>query len=140
MTIIDWNRHGRGWRHFRETEFPKSSKRRSVDLLIGCDYPEHSIALEERIGNPGEPIARRTSLGWTCVGRISSSSPSVSTQVTHICCRSACSSLAELNEQLRASWSLDSIGIIRKEGDESTPGEKIAVEKAESSRRFLGDR
>ena len=48
--------------------------------------------------------------------------------------------MAELNEQLRVSWSLDSNGIIRKEGDEWTPEEKIAVEKAESSRRFRGDR
>ncbi|XP_067676275.1 uncharacterized protein [Haliotis asinina] len=40
------------------------------DLLIGMDYLELHRSYQDIIGKEGDPIARLTPLGWTCVGRI----------------------------------------------------------------------
>lgn len=39
-----------------------------VDVLIGIDCADLHYALEEIRGRPGEPVARLTPLGWTCIG------------------------------------------------------------------------
>ena len=42
-------------------------------MLIGLDYLELHISLREVYGKPGNPIARLTPLGWTCIGYFSDS-------------------------------------------------------------------
>lgn len=39
-----------------------------VDLLIGADQADLLYSLEDVRGKPGEPIARLTPLGLTCIG------------------------------------------------------------------------
>ena len=39
-----------------------------MDMLIGVDYTELQASYEDRIGGPGEPVAKLTALGWTCIG------------------------------------------------------------------------
>ena len=41
-----------------------------MKVLIGLDHPELHQSLEEKVGNKHDPIARRTRLGWTVVGRV----------------------------------------------------------------------
>ena len=41
-------------------------------MLIGLDCAGLNFALQEVIGRPGQPIARLTLLGWTCVGNLDS--------------------------------------------------------------------
>ena len=68
MTVIDWNRHKGRWIHLENIDFPRTSSRQVVDVLIGLDCAELHCAIEEVRGRPGEPIARRTLLGGTCIG------------------------------------------------------------------------
>ena len=42
-------------------------------MLIGLDYLELHTSLREVYGTPGDPIARLTPLGWTCIGYLSNS-------------------------------------------------------------------
>ncbi|CAC5373897.1 unnamed protein product [Mytilus coruscus] len=37
-------------------------------MLIGLDYPDLHYSYRDIRGKPGEPIARLTPLGWTCIG------------------------------------------------------------------------
>ena len=41
-------------------------------MLLGLDCADLIYAIQEVRGKPGEPIARLTPLGWTCIGNISS--------------------------------------------------------------------
>ena len=67
-TVIDWNRQKGRWIHLENKDFPRTSTRQVVDVLIGLDCAELHCAIEDVRGRPGEPIARRTPLGWTCIG------------------------------------------------------------------------
>ena len=42
-----------------------------MDLLIGVDYAELHYSFKDDRGQPGEPVARLTPLGWTCSGTVS---------------------------------------------------------------------
>ena len=48
--------------------FPKLGQQAIIDILIGADHPYLHRSLEEIHGNTGEPVARKTTLGWTCIG------------------------------------------------------------------------
>ena len=72
MPVVDWNRYKEQWPHLRNIDFPSSSKRPIVDILIGLDCTDLLYAIEGRRGQLGDPIARLTPLGWTCVGSLSS--------------------------------------------------------------------
>ena len=72
MPVVDWNHYKEQWPHPRNIDFPSSSKRPLVDILIGLDYADLLYAIEERRGKPGDPIARLTPLGWTCIGNLDS--------------------------------------------------------------------
>ena len=69
MRAANWDTEKQNWRHLREIPFPSLEKRKQIDVLLGADYIHLQRALVEVSGNIGEPIARLTPLGWTCVGR-----------------------------------------------------------------------
>ena len=46
-----------------------------MDILIGVDAIDLHKTIEEVQGGPGEPIARRTPLGWTYVGSLEKNYP-----------------------------------------------------------------
>ncbi len=68
MSVIDWNTYVGKWRHLDGIEFPEIASRNIVDILIGLYCAELHYALKEIRGRPGEPVARLTPLGWTCIG------------------------------------------------------------------------
>ena len=70
MRAVDWRKHAKKWKHLANIAFPTIGPRPIVDILIGIDYADLHRSLEEVIGAPGEPIARRTPLGWTCIGAL----------------------------------------------------------------------
>ena len=41
-----------------------------VDLPIGLDCADLHYSFKDIRGKPGQPIARLTPLGWTCVGAL----------------------------------------------------------------------
>ena len=68
MKAHDWRLDCSKYAHLAEIPFPEVGKQKSVDLLIGLDNAELHFSLEDVKGQAGEPIARKTPLGWTCVG------------------------------------------------------------------------
>ena len=40
MKVVDWSVHADKWPHLSHIEFPKTSSRPIVDVLIGLDYPD----------------------------------------------------------------------------------------------------
>ena len=76
-SAVNWNKFGSEWPHLQHLIFPSLGKREQVDVLIGLDHPELHVCRGEVNGLPGEPIARLTPLGWTCVGPVERSTASV---------------------------------------------------------------
>ena len=68
MQVLNWNLYKSKWKHLERIKFPQVGPRPIVDLLIGVDQADLLYSLEDVRGRPGEPIARLTPLGWTCIG------------------------------------------------------------------------
>ena len=66
MKVIDWAREAQKWPHLRNLKF-QSIQREIVDMLIGVDYPELHLSVQEIQSHPGQPFSRLTPLGWTCI-------------------------------------------------------------------------
>ena len=64
-----WIDVGKKYRHLRGIPLENFCSKK-VDILIGLDNPEMHVSLEERTGNPGEPLARLTPLGWSLIGPV----------------------------------------------------------------------
>ena len=70
MRVIDWGKYVAKCTHLKEIKFPSPGIRPIVDLLIGVDYAELHYSFKDVRGQPGEPVARLTPLGWTCTGTV----------------------------------------------------------------------
>ena len=68
MKVIQWGKHSTKYEHLKALDFLNPGPRPIVDLLIGIDYPDLHYSYHDIKGKPGEPVARLTPLGWTCVG------------------------------------------------------------------------
>lgn len=68
MSVKDCNGFKRRWPHLEKIDFPRTTNRPIVDILIGLDCAELHCSTQETRGGPGEPTARLTPLGWTCTG------------------------------------------------------------------------
>ena len=68
MQVIDWNKCKSKWPHIAGINFPVYGKRTTVDVLIGGNFVELHYSKKDIKGGIGEPIARLTPLGWTCLG------------------------------------------------------------------------
>jgi len=65
MKVIDWEKYAAKCTHLRGIQFPNSSIRPMLDLLIGVDHAELHYPFKDVRGQPGEPVARLMPLGWT---------------------------------------------------------------------------
>ena len=81
MRPVEWHLHKEGWAYLASIPFGKIGTRKLIDVLLGCDVAHLHVSLEEVLGKIGEPIARRTPLGWTCIGGVSPRE--TSSAVTH---------------------------------------------------------
>jgi len=112
MKGIDWTKHKDQWPHLRGIRFPKLNSRYTVDMLIGVDYADLHFAKSEIRGRPGEPIARLTPLGWTCVGNVGPQS-SVKTHFgifhTYFARDTESLDVTEINLSLRKFWEVEEI-------------------------------
>jgi hypothetical protein len=135
LPIPDWRSHQKGWRHLQDIEFHQNPGRKTVDILIGADHPELTLALEERVVQPGEPVARRTPLGWTCIGILDSN-----VERSHQTWTIYGQKLApdNLDEDFKRLWNMDLMET--KNTDSLNPEEKLALTKAKQSRKLVGDR
>ena len=67
MPVVDLNRYKRQCPHLKNIDFPRTVTRPVVEVLIGLDFADLHYALEEVRGKQGDPVARLTPLGWTCI-------------------------------------------------------------------------
>ena len=68
LKAIDWKSCAAKWAHLQHLEFPKLGSRPTVDVLIGLDCADLHFSFKDIRGPPGQPVARLTPLGWTCIG------------------------------------------------------------------------
>ncbi|XP_064624611.1 uncharacterized protein LOC135486058 [Lineus longissimus] len=136
LRVLNWNHLKKSYGHLSGIQFPTNPGGKNVDMVLGSDYPELGICLEERQGNPGEPIARRTPLGWTCVGKVKTGRARIGNNL--------CTSLrsvtrpSQIDEEMRALWNQDLIE--NPDVDNFSPDEKKAIAKTKESLRYVGDR
>ena len=86
MRPIDWKVLATKWKHLQGIYFPNLGPRPIVDMLIGIDYAELHYSIKDIRGQPGEPVARLTPLGWTCIGAadvVDGSSPCTNLNVVY---------------------------------------------------------
>ena len=84
MQVVDWNLYKAKWKHLKGIKFPQVGPRPIVDLLIRVDQADLSYSIEDVRGGPGEPIARLTTLGWTCIGNPELQADRVQTNFTFL--------------------------------------------------------
>ena len=124
MKAINWRSFANKWNHLKGIAFPIIGARPIIDILIGIDYADLHCSIQERKGKSGEPIARLTPLGWTCVGHINGlMQRSVQTNFIRTYNTKEIE-LQEINARLAKFWKIesvaDNVGRIMKEGDNDT--------------------
>ncbi|XP_017492994.1 PREDICTED: uncharacterized protein LOC108381095 [Rhagoletis zephyria] len=87
------------WPHLQGLELadPHYYEPSKIDLILGADVYSQFILPEIRIGEPTQPIAQRTSLGWVLLGKVSNQSSSTfSSNRTTIRCHHSSLELASI--------------------------------------------
>ena len=102
MPVIHWNEYSSKWPYLRKIDFPVPAKKPIIDVLIGLGCFDLHCATEGVRGRPGQPVARLTLLGWTCIGiPYASETPKLQ---THFACTYFVrdqSEIVELNSSLK---------------------------------------
>ena len=129
MKPIDWRKNAQKWPHLQGINFPQLGKKCKVDLLIGLDYVELHRSLGEIQGERGEPVARLTPLGWTCVGPVESYETSFFTFHSD--------QMQNVDQTLQKFWEIENDGI-QKGSDMSTNDQRI-LKGTEESIKFIDD-
>ena len=70
LGVTDWRQHAHRWNHLKDLKFPVMADSPHIDMLIGIDQADFHFSFRDVCGRSGEPIARLTPLGWTCVGQV----------------------------------------------------------------------
>ena len=115
MRPIEWRVHGKNCPHLNYIKFLQLAPCPVIDTLIGVDYAELHRSLEECPGKPGEPIARKTPLGWTCIGSLSKPTEEavlMSYNCIHSMQGNETSDIGGLVQKL---WEIESTGISRED-------------------------
>lgn len=109
----NWSKVSKDWNHLKDVEFLYPSKG-IVDMLIGVDYAEFHVALEERVGRPGEPVPRKTPLGWTYVGPTTKCSRYSSYHVKQVnTFKCTTKEETKVDQLLQRFWEIENTGIVK---------------------------
>ena len=124
MKAINWRSFANKWNRLKGIAFSINGARPIIDILIGIDYADLHCSIQERKGKSGEPIARLTPLGWTCVGHINGlMQRSVQTNFIRTYNTKEIE-LQEINGTLAKFWEIqsaaDNVGRIMNEDDKDT--------------------
>ena len=112
-----------------------------VDILIGVAHINLHYSFKDVKGRPGEPVARLTPLGWTCVGPSSTHrSGGLQTNFTHTYfVREQQENSEEISNLLRRFWEIENYAT-STEFHPLTTDEKASLEKLEESIRYIDGR
>jgi len=136
MSVVDWNSCAKEWSHLKGLHFPKMGPRPIVDILIGLDCADLHYSYRDIIGKPGQPIARLTPLGWTCVGALySPHQPGLSTQFARTYFTSNHMGEESVDVVLRQFWEVDSSGV--QSLPLMTAEDKMVLDKVQNSIQFV---
>ena len=113
-----------------------------VDLLIGIDYAELHYSFKDVRGQPEEPVARLSPLGWTCTGKGSAlrgGDYHSSFTHTHTYFVREQSDTNEISHLLRQFWEIENH---RTTHDRLVlnPDEQCAFEQVQKSLKYLDGR
>ena len=131
LKATDWAMQAQEWDHLQDITFPPLHSRH-IDLLIGVDHAHLHAALQEVAGKPGDPIARRTPLGWTCIGTTNQQSARPMSFFTHN------GGFERLDKTLQQFWEIDSCGSHPPSHHPIPEPEQIAIDTVAKS-LTLGD-
>ena len=68
LDVVDWSIQANRWAHLNTITFPTLANSSGIDMLIGIDLSDlHFSVYKDVRGKQGEPMARLTPLGWTCI-------------------------------------------------------------------------
>ena len=83
-----------------------------MDILIGVDHVDLHYSFKDVKGRLGEPVARLTPLGWTCMGSASTQrSGCLQTNFTHTYfVREQQENSDEISNLLRRFWEIENYG------------------------------
>ena len=133
MKSVNWVKNKQGWEHLKGIKFAVPSKRVIVDMLIGIDYPDLHYSIKDVKGQPGEPIARLTPLGWTCIGKSVDDKESVWHQNhytrTYFCQMNG--ELEKIDFNLKKFWEIEGVPTIKEKLMKRE--EKMALDMVERS-------
>ena len=136
MPVVEWNKFKQQWSHRRNIDFPTSATRPIVDMLLGLNCADLLYAIQEVRGKPGEPIARLTPLGWTCIGNTGPTSQEVChTNFAYTYFVKNQAEIEQINSTLKQFWEIENVQsphdapIVRIE-------EQLAMKKVENTLSF----
>ena len=112
MKAIDWKVCARKWPHLEGLPFHKLGPRPIVDVLIGLDCADLHFSYKDVRGKPGQPVARLTPLGWTCIGAMENEQQEIiQTNFVRTYFVAEKTDLNDVNITLRKFWEIDNSGI-----------------------------
>ncbi|XP_065182353.1 uncharacterized protein LOC135813062 [Sycon ciliatum] len=126
--VVDWSRYTSNYEHLKFIDFPKISSA-MVDLLIRLDVIDAHASLAEYRSSSGGPIARKTPLGWVCMGPTPSAPSDDELSVNYVHALYSECSIDSLVQNLEA------VGM-KHEGTYITSAEKLAEEIVQKSISF----
>ena len=134
MKVINWNKHKDKWSHTKGIEFPEPSSKKYIDILLGIDCLQFHTSIKEVKGKNGDPIARLTPLGWTCVGQL----VTTTTKLTNFIKTFHVREIENLDHTLRRFWEIENEGTNTK--SVMTADEKKPVKLVQDSFKYKDGR
>ena len=74
VNTIPWPSIKDKWQHLKDLDLKEIGG--EVDILLGLDHAHLLVPLEVKVGEPREPVAKKTPFGWMAVGPIGTSQKS----------------------------------------------------------------
>ena len=102
IETVSWPDIKTNWRHLEKLDLRTVGG--EVDILLGLDHADLLVPLEVKTGRPKEPVAKKTSFGWTAVGPIGGSD--TRPRVHHV----SCADTEPLDTALKRFWESESFG------------------------------
>ena len=133
LRVVNWQRQKDKWSHLKDIKFPRVGPKPIIDILIGIDYADLHFSCQDIRGGAGEPVARLTPLGWTCIGNPECDSRTYQSRLVHTYFIKPVqkSSQEDTNEMLRRFWEIEKVP--NKEECQMSMEEKTAMKLLEES-------
>eukprot|EP00112_Aurelia_sp_Birch-Aquarium-sp1_P014565 Seg3156.4 transcript_id=Seg3156.4/GoldUCD/mRNA.D3Y31 product="hypothetical protein" protein_id=Seg3156.4/GoldUCD/D3Y31 len=132
---IDWNQFAAKWKHLRGIKFPNLGPRPMVDILIGIDVADLHNSIQDIRGKRGEPVARLTPLGWTCIrGTENAANNPFHTNFNRAYFINQVDT--DLNQTLQRFWEIDTSGSFAEKETSLSPEDSYALKKVSQSLNF----